>query len=91
MKDIKTGALVVDSSHGVYCPQVFSQVINHDFFPDIKDEYWKILDSGPDNELYWDTWCYHFECQVATDGSMIYQDGDIWLVYEWSEDDEDND
>jgi len=83
MYDIKDGNLVVDSHHGVYCPQIFAQTINRELFPEITEETWDILESGPDNELYWDTWAYDVEGQETIDGGVVFQDGDVWIVYEW--------
>ena len=88
MYDIKRGELMVDSRHGVYCPQVFALTANRDMFPSIADESWTVLEAGPEHELYWDTWVYKVEGQESTDGGVIYQDGDIWVVYEWDGEDE---
>lgn len=88
MYDIKRGELMVDSRHGIYCPQVFAQTVNRDMFPSIREKYWAILESGPEHELYWDAWFYEVEGQESTDGGTIYQDGDIWIVYEWDGEDD---
>jgi len=88
MYGIKTGDLLVDSHHGIYCPQVFAQTIKREMFPNISDETWEILEKGPDHELYWDAWAYDVEGQESTDGAVIYQDGDVWAVYEWDYGDE---
>jgi len=88
MYDIKRGNLLVDSRNGIYCPQVFAKTVNRDMFPTIKQDAWEILESGPEHDEYWDVWAYEVEGQTSTDGATIYQDGDVWAVYEWENDDE---
>lgn len=85
MCDIKRGEILVDSRHGQYCPQVFAQTINREKFPNISEESWNILLEGPDNEMYWDVWCYDVDGTMSIDGGTIFQDGDVWVVYEWDE------
>jgi hypothetical protein len=86
--DIRVGSLIVDSHHGVYCPQVFAELIDRTAFPGIAKDAWEILEAGPDHEDYWHVWCYEVEGQKSIDGGIIYQDGDVWIVYEWDEDNE---
>lgn len=88
MNGIKNGVLLVDSRHGIYCPQVFAKIVGRDMFPTISEESWAILEAGPDHEEYWDVWADDVEGQESTDGATIYQDGDVWAVYEWDNEDD---
>jgi hypothetical protein len=88
MYDIKRGVLLVDSRNGIYCPQVFAKTVNREMFPDIKNDVWSILEAGPEHEEYWDAWSDDVEGQESTDGATIYQDGDVWAVYEWNDENE---
>ena len=88
MYNIKRGDLLVDSRHGVYCPQVFAETVDRDMFPTITENAWKILEAGPNHDEYWDVWADDVEGQESIDGAIIYQDGDVWAVYEWENDDE---
>jgi hypothetical protein len=81
----KRADLIVNDSHGIYIPQVFASMVDHSKFPDITPEEWNILLEGPTNEDYWDTWLYNVLDSVSIDGGMIYQDGDVWIVYEWND------
>lgn len=87
MDNILDGRLIVDSRNGIYCPQIFSRCIDRSLFPDISDDAWNILDEGPEAEHYWDVWAYEVEGKVSVDGGVIYQDGDVWIVYSWEEED----
>ena len=86
MCDILKGSLIVDSRNGIYCPQAFAERIDRSLFPQISEEAWSILEAGPDHDEYWDAWVEDFEGQKSVDGGTIYQDGDVWVVYEWSDD-----
>ena len=86
--EIDEGYIVADSRNGIYCPQVFAERVERFLFPQISKESWDILESGPDNERYWDAWIYDFEGQVSIEGGSIYHDGDVWIVYEFGDDEE---
>jgi hypothetical protein len=85
MNEIINGSLIVDSRFGIYCPQIFAERIDRTLFPSISEEAWDILEEGPEAEHYWDVWAYEVEGQTSVNGGTIYQDGDVWIVYEWSE------
>lgn len=86
MNEILDGFIVASERNGIYCPQVFAQWMDRDLFPGIAAEAWEILEAGPEHESYWDVWAYEFEGQKSIDGGTIYQDGDVWIVYKWKED-----
>lgn len=61
----------------------------------VSDEWWAVLEAGPDHELYWDVWCDVERNAVITDekGTKygIWQDGDCWLIpegMEWDDDEQ---
>jgi hypothetical protein len=83
--DIFEGSLIVDSRNGIFCPQSFAERVDRNFFPQISEESWNILEDGPDHDEYWDVWVDDFEGQESVDGGTIYQDGDVWIVYKWDE------
>lgn len=86
MNEILDGYIVVSDRNGIYCPQLFAKHMPHEQFPSISEEAWSILEEGPEHESYWDVWAYEFEGQKSIDGGYIYQDGDVWIVYKWKED-----
>lgn len=74
---------LLDSSRGICIPQVFA----NDYFPnewDIDSEDVTVLQNGPDDEEYWDTWDIVLNNASLTDrdGNVwrLYQDGDLWAV-----------
>lgn len=46
--------LIVDDHHGIYVPQVFCE--RYEKTDKVSQEDWEICLSGPDHELYWDSW-----------------------------------
>jgi len=76
--------LLVDGRHGIYCPQAFAETVDREMLPSVSDADWQVLLDGPDNELYWEVWTEVDGTETA-DGATIYQDGDIWAVYEWED------
>lgn len=85
--------LYASDSRGVYIPQYFAESCKREYVKNVSDEDWKILEAGPDHELYWDTWSdVTSNAKIETpDGKtgFLWQDGDLWVV--WGEDDPDHD
>ncbi|CAM6055344.1 unnamed protein product [Sphagnum tenellum] len=59
--------------------------MNREFITGVSTEDWAILEEGPDNELYWETWFdtldrakvkYYATGTVYT----FYQDGDLFAI-----------
>ena len=84
--------LYANDSMGRYIPKIFAESISLDkcFLFGIEEEDLNILRSGPDDDLYWDTWD-----QILNNGKVylketgqtftLYQDGDLWLIDETAE------
>ncbi len=77
--------LFITDASGVYCPQRFAKEIKRNCVKNVRPEDWAILESGPDNELYWDAWTSVLDNAEVTDPSNgityhVHQDGDVWLV-----------
>lgn len=76
--------IIADSKHGQYIPQVAAEILAERWSISTEDK--EILLSGPDHDLYWDTW-YHVESTATfTDEQgntwSLYQDGDLFAVCE---------
>ena len=79
--------LLLGDSHGIYIPQLYCSDISEDDCEDfsITWEDVKLCQSGPDEELYWETW--QSVCDSASweeNGFMwrLLQNGDLWAVKE---------
>jgi hypothetical protein len=77
--------LLLCDSHGIYIPKLWSWGISEDNCEDysVSWEDVKICQSGPDEELYWESW--QSICDSASweeNGSMwrLLQNGDLWAV-----------
>lgn len=86
--------LWLSDSRGVYIPRDFAQSFANraKSVTGVSAEDWLILEAGPENEQYWDTWDEVISLAIITDENgnkyTIHQDGDCWLVpvgMEWSE------
>jgi hypothetical protein len=95
--------LWLNDARGIYIPRDFVQSIYRKNVPDVSDEDWAILNTGPEHELYWDAWDAVLSDAVVHDETgdyRLYQDGDLWLVpvgmvwneetdfFEWPNDDD---
>lgn len=76
--------LFAESAHGVYIPQHFAKAVNRDLVTGVTEDDWRILEAGPEHELYWEAWNDVESRAVvhAPEGVdyYLYQDGDLWLV-----------
>jgi len=67
--------ILLSDAHGVYIPQAFARQFEQ---KNVKDEDWKIILSGPDEEHYWEAW--EEVIQTWEDGEKrIHQSGDLYL------------
>ena len=87
--------LWLTDSHGVYIPQQFAKCLaqRDKYVSGVSATDWAVLEAGPDNESYWDSWINVCDNAVITDenGSSftIWQDGDCWLIpcgMDWRDD-----
>jgi hypothetical protein len=76
-----SATLFVDSAHGIYIPQHFAETVDRRQILYVTEEDWQILESGPDHEFYWDAWDSVLNNAETRDGGVLYQDGDLWIVY----------
>lgn len=89
--------LWLSDSRGVYIPRDFANsfIDRAKHVAGVDDETWAILESGPDNESYWDAWAQVESDATVTDNYgqkfTIYNNGDCWLIPEGMEYDEEND
>lgn len=78
--------LFADSARGVYIPQHFAESIQRDLVTGVTEDDWRILEAGPEDELYWEAWNDVEQSAVvhAPEGVdyYLYQDDDLWLVPE---------
>jgi len=75
--------LLLDSASGVYIPQRFAEEIDRDCVYGVSDYDFAILEAGPDNDQYWDSWADVLDRAQILDGDTVYrleQDGDVWLI-----------
>ena len=73
--------LILDSSRGVYIPQVFAETIDWNMLDNWNEEQKAILLAGPYHESYWDVWNEILDNCETVDGGKLHQDGDVWVVY----------
>ena len=83
--DIPHDALLfADSSRGVYIPQHFAESVNREYVFNVNDEQYTILNSGPEQEGYWDVWVEVLDGAILIDSDgrkwQLWQDGDLWLI-----------
>lgn len=81
--------LYADSARGVFIPQHFAESIRRECVKGVSYAQWRILETGPDAECYWDVWTEIENTARITDSNgqtfALYQDGDLWFVpVEWS-------
>ena len=72
--------LLISDNWGIYIPKHFAE--NFLDWSYIKQEDRDILESGPENELYWDAWDSILSNAEYTDSNgykwHLIQDGDLW-------------
>ena len=78
--------LWLSDSRGIYIPRDFAKsfVDRDKHVSGVSAEDWVVLESGPDNESYWDAWVDVCDNAVVTDehghSYTIWQEGDCWLL-----------
>lgn len=83
--------LWLDGNRGIYIPQHFAESFKDRVksVTGVSDEDWKVLESGPDHEWYWEAWNSVCDHAVVTDDDgvkyRVHQDGDCWLIPEGME------
>jgi hypothetical protein len=87
--------LLLNDARGVYIPRDFAQLWSPAErirrVSGVSDDVWPILEAGPDNRDYWDTWLDVCDSATVHANGVEYflsQDGDLWLVpkgMEWDE------
>lgn len=94
MTDKPEMLLWLDDHRGQYIPRDFANSFtNRDRdVSGISANQWQTLESGPDNEFYWDAWDDVLNNAIVTDENGIryrlHQDSALWLVpvgMEWNE------
>ena len=83
-KQAKQAELYANSALGIYIPQYFAETVKRDQILYVTEEDWKILEAGPDGpecEFYLETWDTVLNCAETRDGGVLWQDGDLWIVY----------
>lgn len=88
--------LWLDDHRGIYIPRDFANCFKErdKVVSGVNAEQWAILESGPDNESYWDVWTEVLDGAIVTetDGTKyrLWQDGALWLVPEGMEFDDES-
>jgi hypothetical protein len=97
MTDKPEPLLWLDDHRGIYIPRDFaSSFLNRSKHVEgVNADDWKILETGPDHEYYWDVWIEVSDNAIVTDENgvkyRLYQDGDLWLIpvgMEWNDETE---
>jgi len=85
---------ILEDNRGIYLPQAFSQLYHsttNGKWSGVKKADLIILESGPDNEDYWEAWETVLNNAKFTDKDgvwTLHQDNDLFLVHEdynWDE------
>lgn len=74
--------LLLDGNRGIYIPQTFAKTIDLTKvipYEGMDYDIQTCLD-GPDNDEYWEAWDNVIDELKFTDGSTLYQDGDLWAI-----------
>ena len=83
-QDDRTVVCLLDGARGIYVPQAFAELFDrNDWGLSDKqyDESWNTLLSGPDAELYWESWEeIHDAARYTKNGHTwhLSQDGDLF-------------
>jgi len=77
----KQADLYASASRGIFIPQHFAETAYWDKFEGWSEEQKAVLLSGPDHESYWDVWQEVLDDVTTTCGGVLYQDGDLWIVW----------
>lgn len=78
--------LWLDETRGLYIPRDFANSFadRSKSVKNVDQKTWDILETGPEHELYWDTWANIKRDAVVIDENgveyFIYQDGNCWLI-----------
>jgi len=78
---VKQADLYASESRGIYIPQHFAESADWNSFDNWNEDQRDVLLSGPDNESYWDIWHEVLDNVTTTCGGVLYQDGDLWIVW----------
>lgn len=67
--------VLIDSSWGIYIPQVFVEREDPEAWG-LTDEEVAVLKSGPDHPAYWGVW------EDVVDGATLEEDGKVYRLFE---------
>lgn len=79
-KSLPSISILFDSSRGYYIPKAFSEL---EGWEGISKKDKNILQAGPNNNLYWETWNYVLDnAKFKKDDNtwFLYQDGDLFAI-----------
>ena len=79
--DAKPAILFADSAIGIYIPQCFAESHNPSQWKDIDADDLATLLQGPETEFYWDAWDSVLNNAETLDGGVLYQNGDLWVIW----------
>jgi len=77
----KQADLFASDSRGIFTPQHFAETAYWDKFEGWSEEQKAVLLSGPDHESYWDIWHEVLDNVTTVCGGVLYQDGDLWILW----------
>jgi len=78
---IRQAELFASDSHGIFIPQHFAESYNKEQWKDVDPKDIEILLTGPDHENYWDAWESVINDAETVCGGILYQDGDLWVIW----------
>ena len=79
--NVKQAFLYSSDSRGIYIPQYFAITACWNKFDGWKEEQKAVLLSGPDNDSYWDVWQEVLDDVTTISGGVLYQNGDLWIIW----------
>jgi len=81
----ETFTCIVDSHHGVYIPQVATDLLRYAWLNPSQEDLEAIYD-GPDSGWYWEAWENLLSLPVVLDGDSYFlhlgESGDLFLIPE---------
>jgi len=78
---VNQSVLYASDSRGIYIPQHFAESACWDQFEGWNEGQRDVLLSGPDHESYWDVWQEVLDNVNTVCGGVLYQDGDLWIIW----------
>jgi len=72
--------LLVSDANGIFVPQIWADRYADQFSYVDPVDLQELL-NGPESKFYWESWDNVLSNAETKEGGVLYQDGDLWLIY----------